>query len=731
MCDNNDGLESQYDLIVYGTGMCEAIISCAAGKAGLKVLHLDRNDYYGDKYNAHSLSSHLELFSTRKTSDAIASANAVRYDDTVPVVNDTTDFLVADFKTVAYSKLPSSTAYVRGRSVRTDMDVNKVHPSCFGYAMEHDSESESNVDAAQVSPTFHKYIKHNQMTTLSRILCNKNRDFNIDCTSKLVLGTGLCIDALISSGVHKYLEFKSIEALSYYLGGKEGLWKVPCSRGDVFNTQTLNPLEKRVFMKFYSFVLDYGRDVFSGKDVSTLNENELASGRSLYRPQNKDKEYSGFDVHKYMDLPFEDFLTSCKLSPKLQAIVMYPLCFRLSASKSSHPADAYPTALALQDLYAHINSLGRFGDTAFLTPLYGCSEIVQAYCRMSAVWGSTFMLRTSLESLSTTTSTSVVDGSMSTTEVSEVTDSNGRSFKCKAFVCNLHHFPSSGGPYSASLPVCYAFAVTRICVCWGYLLNEERGIAILPPNSVGKDGVAVGNTHAVHVSQSDHSASSSCKGATVLHITTVVNLSAEAVVRSSQGTVWKSLAQEYSEAAVQLMDRVVALLQTLVPTQRTLINQDESEGTSTAATTVVPNDFQVWTNATTLSPLYRERTASEVAPSSGSENKSLPTNLGLCYDTCETFHFNDVVEKAKRIFNALFPGKEFLPDENTLQEGEEGEAGAEGENGVEVSGVTRKIATGEQTEEELETQLLEATLSALQPVSAPVVDEATDKSESS
>lgn len=727
MSENNDGLEEQYDLIIYGTGMCESIVSCAAGRAGLKVLHLDRNDYYGDKYNAHSLSNHLDLFCSRQQSDSVTTPNIPPYSDVVPIVTGITDFFVADFKNAPYSKLPSSTSYVRGRSVRTDMDVNKVHPSCFGYAMER-TDSEAEVpDFAHVSPTFHKYIKHNQMTTLSRVLCNKNRDFNIDCTSKLVLGTGLCIDALISSGVHKYLEFKSIEALSYYLGGKEGMWKVPCSRGDVFNTQTLNPLEKRVFMKFYSFVLDYGRDVFSGKDVSTLNENELASGRSLYRPQNKQKEYSGFDVHKYMDLPFEDFLTSCKLSPKLQAIVMYPLCFRLSAVKSSHPNDAYPTALALQDLYAHINSLGRFGETAFLTPLYGCSEIVQAYCRMSAVWGGTFMLRTGVDSLTTAP---VVPSSVSgdndqaaadATHVTQVTDSNGRIFKCKAFVCNLHHFPTSSGPFAGSLPICYAFTVTRICVCWGYLLNEDRGIAILPPNAVDRNGVSLGNTHAVHVSQSDHSASSSCKGATVLHITTVINVSAESAARFEEGIAWNTLAQDYKASAVQLMDRVVALLQSLAPSQRTL-SQEDSDGTSASSATVVVNDFQVWTNATTLSPLYRDRTECKEGA------KALPVNLGLCYDTCETFHFNDVVEKAKKIFTQLFPGKEFLPDENSEQEGEDGGEGGEGSS--ELSGVTRKMATGEQTEEELETQFLEATLSALKPVSSPVEAAAVENTES-
>ena len=55
----------------------------------------------------------------------------------------------------------------------------------------------------------------------------------------------------------------------------------------------------------------------------------------------------------------------------------------------------YSTKDGLDDLVRHLNALGRFGDTAFLVPMYGSGELSQSFCRSGAVYGSTYMLRRS------------------------------------------------------------------------------------------------------------------------------------------------------------------------------------------------------------------------------------------------------------------------------------------------------------------------------------------------
>lgn len=51
MDDDHSGLErDDYDVVVIGTGLTESIIASSCAKRGLSVLHLDRNDFYGDRH---------------------------------------------------------------------------------------------------------------------------------------------------------------------------------------------------------------------------------------------------------------------------------------------------------------------------------------------------------------------------------------------------------------------------------------------------------------------------------------------------------------------------------------------------------------------------------------------------------------------------------------------------------------------------------------------------------
>ena len=39
--------QTDYDVIVLGTGLCESIVAAALSRCGKKVLHLDHRTYYG------------------------------------------------------------------------------------------------------------------------------------------------------------------------------------------------------------------------------------------------------------------------------------------------------------------------------------------------------------------------------------------------------------------------------------------------------------------------------------------------------------------------------------------------------------------------------------------------------------------------------------------------------------------------------------------------------------
>ena len=120
-------------------------------------------------------------------------------------------------------------------------------------------------------------------------------------------------------------------------------------------------------MKFLQFVRDWGQ-MDSGEEISTLNERELSIGAALSRPQNKAFNNSNFDTMGFENTPFEDFMNYYKIPQKLQDIIIYALCFdcRLYQAENS---DKLGTIEALQALSLHLNSLGRYGNTAFLYPL--------------------------------------------------------------------------------------------------------------------------------------------------------------------------------------------------------------------------------------------------------------------------------------------------------------------------------------------------------------------------
>jgi RAB protein geranylgeranyltransferase component A len=74
-------------------------------------------------------------------------------------------------------------------------------------------------------------------------------------------------------------------------------------------------------------------------------------------------------------------------------------------------------------------SLGRFGNTPFLWPMYGSGELPQAFCRLCAVFGGVYYLDRPIEAFV------VKDGGV----VAIVT--KGQRIECKSLVTNSQLCP--------------------------------------------------------------------------------------------------------------------------------------------------------------------------------------------------------------------------------------------------------------------------------------------------
>lgn len=191
----------------------------------------------------------------------------------------------------------------------------------------------------------------------------ESRKFNIDLEPRYVLCNGSLVNLLVQSGVSQYLEFKALECCYLYISGQENrITEVPCNRSDVFKSKMLSLKDKRFLMKFMTFCMDY----FKG-------DQPLPEGTTE-------------------ETPFVSFLNSQEIVDGLQKFVVYSIAQIESEQEMGEGGVSVKEGLERMKLF--ISSLGKFNaNTPYLTPIFGTNELVQSFCRLSAVHGGIYILR--------------------------------------------------------------------------------------------------------------------------------------------------------------------------------------------------------------------------------------------------------------------------------------------------------------------------------------------------
>jgi RAB protein geranylgeranyltransferase component A len=64
--------DDAYDLVIEGTGLTESILAAAAARAGKKVIHIDKNAFYGSHWAALSITD-LDQWVQQHSSDGTQS----------------------------------------------------------------------------------------------------------------------------------------------------------------------------------------------------------------------------------------------------------------------------------------------------------------------------------------------------------------------------------------------------------------------------------------------------------------------------------------------------------------------------------------------------------------------------------------------------------------------------------------------------------------------------------
>lgn len=405
----NEVLPDSFDVIVCGTGLTESMIAASLSRIGKKVLHIDRNDYYGSQWATFNFKALLDWIEKCENKLNATSSLDIAQESVfnVPLY----DFCVSNI-IIESRILPDNDSienhgddeHEEGRTTTTSIKTNDLSPDMAGQSGSVDDkngqsetgvskenrselsspgedvkEKESMDNPLTIENTLDDNVKNElsaEVTKPPQSIISQakikdgssdisledfeilSRKFNLDITSKFLFSAGPLVQTIIKANIAHYAEFKVVNRI--LMCTDKEIIEVPCNRADVFSSSFLSMIEKRMLMKFLTLCVEFDAD--------------------------------SEEIQSVKDQPFQQYLKSKRLSESLQKFVIYSIAMVKPQT---------PTLLALRETQTFLKSLGRFGKSPFIWPLFGVGELPQAFCRMSAVFGGLYCLRTDIKSIVT------------------------------------------------------------------------------------------------------------------------------------------------------------------------------------------------------------------------------------------------------------------------------------------------------------------------------------------
>eukprot|EP01110_Echinostelium_bisporum_P011968 TRINITY_DN6109_c0_g1_i1.p1 TRINITY_DN6109_c0_g1~~TRINITY_DN6109_c0_g1_i1.p1 ORF type:complete len:445 (+),score=227.07 TRINITY_DN6109_c0_g1_i1:21-1355(+) len=220
-----------------------------------------------------------------------------------------------------------------------------------------------------------------------------SRDFNVDLVPKFITATGLMVKMLLHTDTVRYLEFKQVEGSYVYRTGK--VHKVPATDREALSSPLMGMFEKRRCQKFLQFVSEFEKDepkTHNGKKVGSMTARDLMKDFGL---EADTVDFIGHALALYLDDAYLD-------KPCMELIDRVRLYFE---------------------------SLARYTKSPYIYPLYGLGELPQAFARLSAIYGGTYMLN------------KPVDEIIYENGVAVGVKSEGEVAKCKFVISDPSYFP--------------------------------------------------------------------------------------------------------------------------------------------------------------------------------------------------------------------------------------------------------------------------------------------------
>ena len=200
-----------------------------------------------------------------------------------------------------------------------------------------------------------------------------NREWNVDLIPKFVMAYGKLVKMIIKTKVSDYLSWKCVEGTyvyQYKKGGffsKEGgrIEKVPSNGKEALASDLMSLFEKRRCQKFFEYA-------------------------QQFNPQ-KPETFKKYDPIK---TTFGQFAKNFELEDNTVDFLGHAVALYDNDSFMNRP-----TVEVLEKVQLYMDSVGRFGESPFIYPVYGLAGIPESFSRKCAVYGGTFMLNVDMKAL--------------------------------------------------------------------------------------------------------------------------------------------------------------------------------------------------------------------------------------------------------------------------------------------------------------------------------------------
>ncbi|XP_020564746.1 rab proteins geranylgeranyltransferase component A 1 isoform X2 [Oryzias latipes] len=444
-----EDLPSEFDVVILGTGLAESVVAAACSRVGQRVLHLDRRSYYAANWASFTFNALLTWIQEQqegpqpeqgKDWSSLLNDGEELIHLSNPDLDSITNIQVLSYASEEDEEVPDTAKEETSANSQLEAESTGSREEESAEAEEESAEAEATntkgeepeVDQSHPGASSGPSEPTRKKISYAQLL-KEGRRFNIDLVSKLLFSRGSLVDLLIRSNVSRYTEFKNVTRILTYRHGN--LQQVPCSRADVFASRQLSVVEKRKLMRFLT---------------SCIEETEM------------DQAYSS--------QPYSKYLQDQQLGENLQHFLLHSIAM---------VTEDTPTEAGLASTRHFLRSLGRYGNSPFLFPVYGLGEIPQCFCRMSAVFGGIYCLRHSVSCL-------IVDKDANRCKA--VIDSRGQRISCSHFVVEDGYLGSRSSVTTPTRLLSRAILITDSSVLPSDS-EQQVSMVTIPPGEVCQSAV--------------------------------------------------------------------------------------------------------------------------------------------------------------------------------------------------------------------------------------------------